>query len=54
MKYLKGFGYLLILAVTTPLLWWLGRNNDGFEGETFAEYDDDDLGDIVDDDEDEA
>lgn len=48
MKAIKGAFYLVVIAIATPLLWWLGRSGDSFEGETFAEYDDDDLGEDAD------
>ena len=48
LRLIKGFGYLVVIAVATPLLWWLGRSGDSFEGETFADYNDDDPGEDVD------
>jgi hypothetical protein len=44
----KGLFYLTLIAVCSPVLWWMGRSGDSFEGETFAEYDDNDLGEDVD------
>jgi hypothetical protein len=44
----KGLFYLLLVGLCTPLLWALGRSSDSFEGETFADYDDDDAGEDVD------
>lgn len=45
----KFLFYGILVLITSPLLWWLGRTGDSFEGETFAEYDDDDVGEDVDD-----
>jgi hypothetical protein len=42
----KLAGYALLVAVTYPLAWWL-RPAD-YDGEVFAEYDDDDIGTDVD------
>lgn len=45
----KFIGYLVLIAVCSPILWWLGRSGDSFEGEVFSDYDDDDEGEDVDD-----
>ena len=47
MKSLKFIGYLVLVIVFAPLAWVL-RPAKAFDGETFGEYDDDDLGDDVD------
>lgn len=43
----KFVGYALLVVVTAPFAWWL-RHPD-YDGAVFAEYDDDDLGEDVDD-----
>lgn len=42
----KLVGYALLVAVTYPIAWWLRPET--YDGERFAEYDDDDIGEDVD------
>lgn len=45
----KGIIYLILIAITAPALWWLGRSTDGFEDEmTVGDFDPDDPGEEVD------
>lgn len=44
---LKFIGYLALVIVCAPLAWVL-RPTKNYEGEMFAEYDDDDVGEDLD------
>jgi hypothetical protein len=45
--FMKGLFWGVVVIVCAPLAWAL-RKDDPYDGETFSDYDDDDIGDDVD------